>query len=340
MSAFSSIVSSSSRIQVPVAVVERRADVQLTLWLRATSIERVASTPAPDEAISSISSNDTTSSLRAFGTSARVGRVDAAHVGVDLAVLGAERCGERDRGRVGAAAPERRHVLVGRHALESGDEDDPVLVERLVDPPRAHVDDLRLAVRRVGDDARLRAGERDRLVAEVVDGHRAERVRDPLADRDEHVELARVGPSRDLRGEVEELVGRVPHRGEDADDAVPRLAHRDESARDVLDLLRVADRRTAELHHDGAALRRLRPRTAGTASYSIVVTGSRSVAANSGAGSARADKANDESPEGREAADEQHEEELALQRAGELVDCVLDTENGRTDGSGSGRLGS
>ena len=40
----------------------------------------------------------------------RVGREDSVHVGVDLAHLGAERGGERDRGRVRAAAAERRHV--------------------------------------------------------------------------------------------------------------------------------------------------------------------------------------------------------------------------------------
>src|SRR5207244_4168035 len=82
---------------------------------------------------------------------------------------------------------------------------------------RAHLGDLRLAVDRVGDDSGLRAGERDRLVAEVVDGHRAERVRDPLADRDEHVVLARVGAGRDLVSEPDQLVGGVAHRREDAD---------------------------------------------------------------------------------------------------------------------------
>ena len=107
------------------------------------------------------------------------------------------------------------------------------VVERLVDPARAHLDDLRLAVHRVGDDPGLRAGERDRLVAEVVDHHRRERARDPLADRDEHVELARVRRRRDLVGELEQLVGRVAHRREDADDAVALLARRDEPRRDA-----------------------------------------------------------------------------------------------------------
>ena len=122
----------------------------------------------------------------------RIGGVDASDVGVDLAEVGAERGGERDGGRVGATAAERRHLERGRDALEAGDEHDRAVVQRLVDPARTHLDDLRLAVNGVGDDPRLRAGERDRLVAEVVDHHRGERARDPLADRDEHVELARV----------------------------------------------------------------------------------------------------------------------------------------------------
>ena len=197
-------------------------------------------------------------SWRASGHDPRVGREDAAHVRVDLAVVGAERRRQRDRGRVRAAAAERRHLERGRDALEAGDEDDRSLVERLVDPACAHLDDLGLAVHRVGDDPGLRAGERDRLVPEVVDHHRRERARDPLADRDEHVELARVRRGGDLVGEVEQLVGRVPHRGEDADDAVALLARGDEACGDALQLVRVGDRGAAELHHDRAEMRRLR----------------------------------------------------------------------------------
>ena len=68
--------------------------------------------------------------LARVGHDARVGAEDARHVGVDLAHLGADRGGERDRGRVRAAAAERRHVAVRRDALEAGDEHDRVLLER------------------------------------------------------------------------------------------------------------------------------------------------------------------------------------------------------------------
>jgi hypothetical protein len=70
----------------------------------------------------------------------------------------AERRGERDGCCVGASASERRHVeRVRRDALESCNKHDPVAVERLVDAPRADVDDLRLPMDGVGDDAGLRA---------------------------------------------------------------------------------------------------------------------------------------------------------------------------------------
>ena len=187
----------------------------------------------------------------------RIGRVDPPDVGVDLTEVCAERGRQRDCGRVGAAAAEGRHLEGGRDALEARDEDDRALVERLVDPAGPHLDDLGLAVDGVGDDPRLGSRQRDRLVAEVVDHHRRERARDPLPDRDEHVELARVGGGRDLVGEVEQLVGRVAHRGEDADDAMPVLACGHEPRRDALQPLGVADGGAAELEHERAAGRRL-----------------------------------------------------------------------------------
>ena len=60
---------------------------------------------------------------------ARIGRVDAVDVGVDLALVGLERGGERDARRVGAAAPERRDVAVLVDALKSRDDDDRAVGE-------------------------------------------------------------------------------------------------------------------------------------------------------------------------------------------------------------------
>ena len=93
--------------------------------------------------------------LARLGNDARVGAEDARHVGVDLADVGADRRGERDRGGVRAPAAERRDVARGADALESGHEHDAVLVERVADAIGAHVEDAGLRMRRVGHNARL-----------------------------------------------------------------------------------------------------------------------------------------------------------------------------------------
>ena len=152
---------------------------------------------------------------------ARIGGVDAVDVGADLAVLGAERRGHRDRGRVAAAAPERRDLAPVGHALVAGDDDDLAARELVLDAERPHLDDARVDVAIVGDDARLAAGEADRVAAELADRHRQQRHRDALAGGQQHVELAASGLGETCFASAEQLVGRLAHRGDDDDDVVP-----------------------------------------------------------------------------------------------------------------------
>ena len=195
--------------------------------------------------------------LAGVGNDPRIGAEHAGHVGVDLADAGAEGRGERDRGGVRAAAPERRHVAaLGRDSLEAGDEDDPVLAESVADPVSADVEDPRLRMSRVGHDAGLRAGQRDCSVAEVVDGHRAQRARDPLPDRQQHVELARVWPLRHLARHRDQVVGRLSARRQHGDDMLAALARGHDPPRGTADVVGSGDRRATELHNDDLALHR------------------------------------------------------------------------------------
>ena len=89
-------------------------------------------------------------------------------------------------------------------------------------------------------------------MAKVGDCHRDERARDPLAYGDEHVELARLGPRRDLVGERDELVRVLAHGGDDPDDACACLLGGDQALGDAADLLGVGDGGAAELHHERA----------------------------------------------------------------------------------------
>ena len=218
---------------------------------RASSTALSISTLAPEAAISSISSYETTVELARLRNDARIGGEDSFDVRVDLAG-GAERRSEGDRGRVGPTAPERRHVhRVPREALESRDQHDPSAIERLEHPHGRDLADLRLRVHRVGEDPGLRAGERDGLVTEVVHRHRDERAGDSLSGREQHVELAGVRVGRRRAGQLEQRVGRLAHRGDRSHDAHAPLARLDEPPRDVPDLLGVGDRGAAELHDDG-----------------------------------------------------------------------------------------
>ena len=125
-----------------------------------------------------------------------------------------------------------------------------------MDAHRPDVHDLRLPVCGVGDDPRLGAGQRDRLVAEVVDGHRRQCAGDALTDGDEHVQLARVGPRRDRAGERDQVVRRVAHRGQHRHDAAARLPGGHDPSANRLQLLDVGDGAATELHHDRAQMQR------------------------------------------------------------------------------------
>ena len=130
----------------------------LTLYLPANSTERICSTLEPRLAISSISSNVTRREPARLGNDARVGRVDAVDVGVDLAFVGGQRRGQRDARRIGAAAAEGGDVAVGIHALEAGDDDDRARRQIAAHVGLVDLEDARLGVGVVGQDAHLPAG--------------------------------------------------------------------------------------------------------------------------------------------------------------------------------------
>ena len=87
------------------------------------------------------------------------------------------------------------------------------------------------------------------VVAHVVDRHRAQRARDPLAGREQHVHLARERALGDLVGAGDEVVGRLAARREHRDDLLAALARGDDPPRGALDVLGLGDRGAAELHH-------------------------------------------------------------------------------------------
>ena len=86
---------------------------------------------------------------------------------------------------------------------------------------------------------------------EVVDHHRRQRARDPLAGGQQHVHLARVRALGDLVGHRHQLVGGLPARGQHRHHAVALLGRLHDPPGGALDPLGVGHRGAAELHHDG-----------------------------------------------------------------------------------------
>ena len=192
--------------------------------------------------------------LARVGHDVRVGGVDAVDVGVDLADVGLERGGDGHAAGVGAAAAERGDVAVGVGALKAGDDGDLALLERVVDLLAVDRLDARAREGRVGDDAHLRAEERLRRAARLLDGERHQAHRDLLARRRDDVELALVlgrGLVVHLLGELEQAIGLARHRRDDHDDVVTRLLRGDAAPGDFADALDRADRGAAVLlHHE------------------------------------------------------------------------------------------
>ena len=193
--------------------------------------------------------------LARVGHDPRVGAEDAGDVGVDLADVGADGGGQRDRGRVRAAAPERRDVLGGRDALEAGHEHD-------ASPRRAR------AMMRSARTSRMRA-----LVCEVsvtmpacepvseiarwprslmAIAHSAHDTRSPV-DRSMSISRGSGTGETSNASAIRRSVS-LPRALSTATTRSALLALGHDPPRGALEALGVGDRRAAELHDDRAGV--------------------------------------------------------------------------------------
>jgi hypothetical protein len=183
----------------------------------------------------------------------RIGRVDAVHVGIDVA-RALHRRGDGHGAGVRAAPAQGGDALVGVTPWK------PAMTA--ISPAAKQASRLAggmssmraLPWASVGDDRHLPAQERAGLVAHVAQGHGQQTGRHLLARGDDGVVLV-VRFRETLRGAArtvgpgDQLVGLARHR---RDDHRHLLARRDlggDQARHPTDALQVGHRRAAELHH-------------------------------------------------------------------------------------------
>src|SRR5208283_1437627 len=188
------------------------------------------------------------------GDDARVGGIDPVDVGVDIAALGLERGGQRHGGGVGAAAAERGDAVVGRDALEAGDDGDLADVHAADQFGAVDVLDACLAVRGVGLDGDLPALPGARLHPPLLQRDRQQAGGDLLAGRHHGVVFARVVQRRQLLAPGDELVGGAGHGGDHDGDLVSRVDLALDAVGHGADAGQVGDRGAAEFHHDAHAV--------------------------------------------------------------------------------------
>ena len=190
-----------------------------------------------------------------FGHDPRIGRIHAVDVGVDLALVGLERRGQRDAGGIGTAAPERGDVLFGVDPLKAGDDDDGPGLEVGAHVLLVDAEDARLGERVVGQDAHLPAGVALGLVAHFLERDREQSDRHLLAGGRDDVELPWIGVGRELLGERQQAVGLAGHRRHDDDELVTLAMEARHAARHVLDAIGGADGGAAVFLDDQGHLR-------------------------------------------------------------------------------------
>ncbi len=190
-----------------------------------------------------------------FGQLARIGRVDAVDVGVNLAGIGTQH-GRQGHGRgVAAAAAERGDVEILVDALKAGGDHDVAFVQQLAHAVGRDRMNAGLGVRAVGADADLCTGEADGFGTERLDGHRHQRHADLLAGRKEHVHFAGVGAIGDLPGQIDQMIGLMAHRADDHHDLVALLLGANRFAGGGENFLAIGNAGAAEfLDNDGHEL--------------------------------------------------------------------------------------
>src|SRR5579884_383873 len=186
------------------------------------------------------------------GDAARIAGHRAAYVGVDVDARRLERVTQRNRGEIAAASAERRHLAVLGHALKTRDHRHGIALEHFTNAFGFHADDFRIAVRRRGNHARLRAAQRngvDSLLLQRIAEHGGG---NEFRAREQYVTVARTAAIADER---QKRVGRIgfgrpSHRGNDRNRRVPAIAFLEQTGDGDLTQFRRRYGRAAELEND------------------------------------------------------------------------------------------
>ena len=180
----------------------------------------------------------------------RVAGVNAIDIGEDLADIGLQRRGDRNRREVGSAATQGVNHAIGRDPLESGDHQRFAFVEEAAHQRGIHVENATAGVRAGGVDASLTTGDRHRIDAKLAQSHRDQRNRLLLAGSQQHIEFAFAGITRKIFGHLDEAIGHARHRGNHCDHLIARIASAFDARGDIAHAIDRADGSAAVFLND------------------------------------------------------------------------------------------
>ena len=180
---------------------------------------------------------------------ARISTEHSGDIRVDLTHVRTQRSRHCDGRGITATASECRHFTLGTHALKTGNHRHLALRQCLTHAVTLDLEDLRLGVRRVGDDAHLAAREAHRFTPQIIQRHAQQCHRNSFAGSEQHVHLATLRVVRHLTSQLHQVVSGLAHRRHHYDHVVTLLAGLCDVSCDILHAIRIGHGRATELLH-------------------------------------------------------------------------------------------
>ena len=188
--------------------------------------------------------------LLRLGNHPRVCGVHAVHVGVNLAKVRPEGRRQGNGAGVGPAPAQGGDVAVAVHALEAGDDHNPVLVQLCPDALGVDLLDPGVGVDGGGLDAHLPRRQRHAGQPHALQGHGAQGHGDLLSSGQQHIHLPLGGVGIDLLRLGDQVVGGISLGREDHDHVVALQIGLRDDARHISQPLGIPDGAAAEFLHN------------------------------------------------------------------------------------------
>ena len=180
-----------------------------------------------------------------FGYHARVGGVNAVHIGINLAFVCLEGSSQRHGRSIRTAAAEGGNVAFGIYALETGDNHYATFLQIGAHGGVVDVFDARFGVRAVGFYGNLPAGITLGIDADVFQRHGQQADGDLFAGGQYHIQFARIGEFLHFMRQRHQSVGFAAHGGYDYHHVVTGFAGFRHALGHVFDAFGRADRGAA-----------------------------------------------------------------------------------------------